>query len=88
MNTSETTTIRQEGNKGCPASVLLYHNYMKIFKTVPMGTWEIGMVKFTVGTLGIAIGATWPNIFAPYTTMLFVAGILVGLYIFYAWAKK
>lgn len=61
---------------------------MKIFKTVPMSTWEVGMVKFTVGSIGIAIGATWPNIFAPYATILFVAGILVGLYILYVWANK
>jgi len=61
---------------------------MKIFKNVPMNTWEMGMVKFSVGFIGIAIGATWPNIFAPYATIIFAAGLLVGLCIVYLWFKK
>ena len=61
---------------------------MKIFKNVPMNTWEIGMVKFAVGFIGIAIGTTWADIFAPYATIMFVAGLLVGLCIVYIWAKK
>ena len=61
---------------------------MEIFKTVSMSTWEIGLVKSAVGFIGIAIGATWPNIFAPYAAIIFAVGLLIGLYILYLWAKK
>ena len=61
---------------------------MKIFKTVSMSTWDIGIIKLAVALMGIAIGSTWPNIFAPYAGLMFSVGILFGIYMFYIWLKK
>ena len=61
---------------------------MKIFKNTLMSTWDIATVKIAVGFIGVAIGATWADIFAPYTTILFVAGLAAGLYAIYSWVKK
>jgi len=61
---------------------------MKLFKSTFMSTWDIGLIKFAVVCIGIAIGATWPAIFAPYAMALFVIGVLVGFYAGYAWMKK
>jgi uncharacterized membrane protein len=61
---------------------------MKLFKTVSMSTWEIGMVKIAVLCMGIAIGAFWSSIFTPYITVLIVTGVLVGLYAGYRWVRK
>jgi hypothetical protein len=64
------------------------YNNMKIFKTVPVNIWEIGMIKLAVACLGIAIGATWANTFASYTTLLLVVSLVVGIYTFLLWMKK
>lgn len=61
---------------------------MKIFKNVSMSTWDIGIIKLAVGFIALAIGATWPNVFAPYAKILFVLGLLFGLYALYSWIKK
>jgi len=61
---------------------------MKIFKTVPMTTWDIGVIKISVAFMAFAIGSTWPNIFAPYAKILFTVGILTALYALYTWVKK
>jgi len=61
---------------------------MKIFKDTMMSTWDIGLIKLAVGCIGIAIGATWPAIFAPHVTTLLVVGLLAGLYAGYAWLQK
>jgi len=61
---------------------------MKIFKTVSMSTWDIGIIKIAVACMAFAIGSTWPNIFAPYAKILFTIGILAALHALYTWTKK
>jgi len=61
---------------------------MKIFKNTMMSTWDIGIVKIAVGCMALAIGATWPDIFAPYAKILFAVGVAAGLYALYVWLKK
>ena len=61
---------------------------MKIFKNVLMSTWEIGVIKIAVASMAVAIGSTWPNVFAPYAEIFFAIGILASLYALYIWSKK
>ncbi len=61
---------------------------MKFLKTVPMSSWDIGIIKIAVACMAFAIGSTWPEIFAPYSKLLFTVGILAGLYAGYSWLKK
>lgn len=61
---------------------------MKIFKTVSMSTYDIGVIKLAIGFIALAVGATWPEVFAPYSKFLFVVGLGAGLYALYMWAKK
>lgn len=61
---------------------------MKLFKTVPMSTWDIGIIKIAVACMAFAIASTWPEIFAPYSKILFVVGIIIGLYAGYFWLNK
>jgi hypothetical protein len=53
-----------------------------------MKWWEIGIIKIALLSVGIAIGANWPEIFARYAWGLFIFGVALGLYDFYLWAKK
>ena len=61
---------------------------MKIFKNTLMSTWDIGLIKFAVACMGIAIGATWADIFAPYALYIFAVGVIAGLFSLYTWVKK
>lgn len=61
---------------------------MRLFKTVPMGTLDIGIIKLAVGCIALAIGATWADKITPYVTPLVIIGIATGLYAFSSWIKK
>jgi type IV secretory pathway TrbL component len=61
---------------------------MQIFKTVSMSTWDIGVIKIAVACMAISIGATWPEVFAPYVKAFVVVGILAGAYALSVWIKK
>ncbi len=69
-------------------SIHITPEHMKLFKTALMSTWDIGVLKLAVLCIGLAIGAKWATVFAPYTTALFIIGVLIGLYSLYTWAKK
>lgn len=61
---------------------------MKLFKTVLMTTWDIGVIKLAVACIAFAIASTWPDVFAPYARVLFTLGIILGLYALSTWLKK
>ncbi len=46
------------------------------------------MLKWAVFLIGIAVGATWPELFAQFTTPFLVIGILLSLYLFKVWLKN
>jgi hypothetical protein len=46
--------------------------------------WQVGILKAALLLIGIAIGANWPEVFAPYITVLVIVGLLLGAYIAYA----
>ena len=61
---------------------------MKIFKTVSMSTWDIGVIKIAVAAIAFAIGSNWPELFTPYTPILVLIGIAAGAYASYSWLRK
>jgi hypothetical protein len=58
---------------------------MKIFDSRTLTWWQVGMLKWAVFLIGIAVGATWPETFSPFTTIFLVVGILLSLYLFKVW---
>lgn len=54
---------------------------MKIFKNYTFTWLQVGVLKTALLLVGIAIGASWPQIFEQYTTILAVIGLLLGIYI-------
>lgn len=48
----------------------------------------MGMLKFSVLFIGIAIGANWPAVFVPYTTALVVVGLALGIYLSTIWYRE
>lgn len=61
---------------------------MNIFTHGSYRWWQVGLLKLSVLSIGIAIGANWPAIFLPYTTMLIGLGIVLGLYLGFAWFRN
>lgn len=56
-------------------------SYMAIFREYKYTWWQIGVFKLALLTLGIAIGAYWADVFAPYIGVLIVLGLALGIYI-------
>lgn len=61
---------------------------MKIFESTTLTWWQVGMLKWAVFLIGISVGATWPEIFARFTTPFLVIGILFSIYLFKVWLKN
>lgn len=50
--------------------------------------WQLGLLKLAVLLIGIAIGATWQDVFAPHIVAIAVIGVAVGLYCAFAWFRS
>ena len=61
---------------------------MKLFKTVSLRWWEIGLIKLSVVCIGIFIGVTWQEVFAPYAMHVLMVGLVAGIAMVLVWCKK
>lgn len=61
---------------------------MNLFKPTTFSWWQLGLLKWTALSFGIVIGATWPEVFAPYAMPLLIVAVLAGLYVTIVWMKK
>ena len=60
---------------------------MSIFRTTKFTWWQIGMLKWAVLFIGIAIGATWPHVFEDYAMVLASIGLLLSIYLAMVWLR-
>lgn len=61
---------------------------MQLLKTALMRWQEIGLIKFTMLFVGIAIGSTWAEFFTPYVPIIFLVALVMGIYALFSWLKK
>jgi hypothetical protein len=61
---------------------------MNLFKTGRLTWQQVAVLKLALLLVGIAIGANWPSTFAPYTLLLLVVAVLLGLYIKWVWVRQ
>ncbi|MCE9541351.1 hypothetical protein K8R03_02205 [Candidatus Kaiserbacteria bacterium] len=61
---------------------------MNMFKTFSMKWWQVGIFKLSLLSAGVAIGAYWPQVFAPYISALVIIAVIAGLYTWYTWSKE
>lgn len=61
---------------------------MNIFKSFMLKWWEGSLFKYSMISLGIVIGATWPEIFGPLRAVFLAIFILLALYISWVWWKQ
>jgi len=56
---------------------------MKIFKKYTYSWWQIGLLKLTLLSFGIVIGAYWHEVFSKYIITLIVAGVILSFYLIF-----
>ena len=61
---------------------------MNIFKSFTLKWWEGSLFKYSMISLGIVIGATWPEIFAPLRPLFLGIFTLTALYVTRVWWKQ
>ena len=61
---------------------------MNIFKSTTLTWWQVGMLKWAVFLIGIVVGATWPEIFAKYSVVFLVIGLLLSAYLTKVWLSN
>jgi len=61
---------------------------MDIFKNYTFTWWQAGILQISAVCIGVALGAHWPEIFAPYTTALIVIAVMLGTHLIVISFKK
>jgi hypothetical protein len=61
---------------------------MNIFKTITLKWWQGSIFKWTMLSAGIAVGATWPNIFSSWTGVFWAMFAVGAVYLTYVWWKQ
>ena len=61
---------------------------MTIFKNYTFTWWQVGLLKFALLFVGIAVGSYWSTVLAPFALHFLVVGIALGLYIKYVGFKQ
>jgi hypothetical protein len=59
-----------------------------LFKKFTLNWWQAGVFKIAVASVGVVIGATWPEIFAPLRLPLLLVYVLCGAFIAFVWWKQ
>lgn len=67
---------------------VMYTACMNLFKPTTF-TWEqLGLLKWGVLLIGIAIGAEWPGAFSPYLLAIVIVGLILCTPPALAWIKE
>ncbi len=61
---------------------------LKIFRSYTFAWWQLGLLKISVLALGLAVGSTWPEVFANWRELLLVVFVAPAFYVSYVWIKQ
>lgn len=61
---------------------------MNLLKPFTMTWWQVGLFKWSLVSLGIVLGATWPELLAPWRGFFLILFVLPTLYISWLWLKR
>ena len=61
---------------------------MNIFKSFTLKWWEGSLFKWSMVSLGIVVGATWPEIFSPLRGLFLALFAVPALYVSWVWWKQ
>ncbi len=61
---------------------------MNLLSSTTFTWWQLGLLKWAVLCIGLAIGAKFSDIFSQYITLLFIVGLGISAYLGTLWFKQ
>jgi hypothetical protein len=61
---------------------------MTVFKDYTFAWWQLGLLTLSMVALGLAIGSTWPGVFASWRDSLLLLFVVLAFYVSYVWLKQ
>jgi hypothetical protein len=61
---------------------------MKFFKSFTFAWWQLSLLKLSMAALGLAVGSTWPGVFAGWRDLLLILFVVTAFYLSYVWLKQ
>lgn len=61
---------------------------MKILKNYTYSWWQMGLLKLSLLSIGVAIGTYWQDIFMDHLLIIVGIGIVLGIYSIFIAAKQ
>ncbi len=61
---------------------------LRIFKSYTFAWWQLGLLKISLLALGLAVGSTWPGLFAGWRELLLVLFVVPAFYVSYVWIEQ
>jgi hypothetical protein len=61
---------------------------MNPFKSFKLTWWQGSLLKLSMVSLGLAVGSTWPEIFAGWREVLLVLFAVPAFCVSYVWLKQ
>jgi hypothetical protein len=59
-----------------------------LFKSFTFAWWQLGLLKLSLLSLGIVVGATWSGVFMGWRDLLVVLFVAPAFYLSYVWLKQ
>ena len=61
---------------------------MNVLKNLTLHWWQTSVFKLSLISLGVAIGATWPELFVSWRIALLAVALIAGGYITCVWFRQ
>jgi len=61
---------------------------MKFFRSFTFAWWQLSLLKLSMVALGLAVGSTWPGVFAGWRDLLLILFVVTAFYLSYVWLKQ
>ena len=61
---------------------------MRFFKSFTFAWWQLSLLKLSMAALGLAVGSTWPGVFAGWRDLLLILFVVPAFYVSYVWLKQ